>query len=204
MLVQVDAVMASIRRPCHNLADFRHAVAEIAVFERDEGVEAARLVLLAAQPVEVVDAVFDTSDSGRRGSWRWSIPSRCAAACTSNHSTVEPLSGQIRARSSSSKISAPPPGIASIPALRSRRNPSTIVSPALVDHVESSMAVKRLDGRFGQDRLHAADHLDVIVQIVLGMHASDDMHWLPCPKKVGRSVRPLPGSNPTPDFLRRR
>ena len=63
-IVQVDAAHGQHPQVFGhgNLADFGHTIAEVAVFERDEGVEAARLILLTTQPVEVVDAVFDALD----------------------------------------------------------------------------------------------------------------------------------------------
>ncbi len=48
------------------------------------------------------------------------MPSACAVRCTSIHSCVPHFSRLIRCRTSSSRISAPPPGIESSPASRSR------------------------------------------------------------------------------------
>ena len=64
----------------------------------------------------------------RTSSWRSSAaPARCATRITSSHSSVVHLSGAIWRRTSSSRISAPPPGIESSPAAISR-----------VEHVASS------------------------------------------------------------------
>ena len=48
--------------------------------------------------------------------------------------------------------------------------------PRPADHVRQFDGRKGFDGRFGQNRLHAADHLDIVVEVVVGMHAPHDMH----------------------------
>ena len=178
-VVQVDAAHGQHPQVLGhgNLADFRHAVAEIAVFERDEGVEAARLVLLAAQPVEVVDAVFDTLDMAveDRGVGRDPQP-----VCSSMH--LEPLYGRTFIGTDSGtqllvENFGTPARYRLHPGAAEQTQPFVDSQPRFADHVGELDGSEGLDGRFGQDRLHAADHLDVIVQIVLGMYASDDMHF---------------------------
>ena len=48
--------------------------------------------------------------------------------------------------------------------------------PRPADHIRQFDSREGLDGRFGQDRLHAADHLDVVIEIVLGVDAAHNMH----------------------------
>ena len=85
--------------------------------ERDEALKAARLVLLLAQPDEMVDAVFDGSRCGRRASSRWSS-GRPRGLCPRARASARRRICARRSASASARrrISAPPPGHESIPA----------------------------------------------------------------------------------------
>ena len=53
------------------------------------------------------------------------------------------------------------------------------------DHVGELDGRERLDGRLGQHAFHAADHVEVVVQTVVWMHAPDDMDLRDAPPAVG-------------------
>jgi len=57
------------------------------------------------------------------------MPSECATRCMSSHSSEVHFSREMRARISSSKISAPPPGIESSPAAINRAIVSRTLRP---------------------------------------------------------------------------
>ena len=70
-----------------------------------------------------------------------------------------------------------------------------IVSPALRIMYDSSIAVKCLDGRPGQYGFHAADHVGVVIQPVVGVYAAYDMHF--------GDAFPLPFAGDLLDFVHR-
>ena len=171
--------MASIRRSSVTdtspISDIR--VAEIAVFERDEGVEPAwrygscwlrsrsRWSMRCSTPLDMT--VED------RGVGRDAQPVR--RLVHAEPFGRRPLLGTDPRRGSrSSKISAPPPGMASIPARFAQPSQPLLraTAPARRIMYDSSIAVKALTGVSGRYvGLHAADHLGVVVQPVVGVHA---------------------------------
>ena len=176
-----------------------------AVLQRNERVEATRFVLQRAEPVEVVDAVFPAFRHARRGSSRWSgcragARSRCIGQATSSDRPF--LRDRCGQRTGSSKISAPPPGIASMPASLSRARPLVrAVSPCLVDHIGQFDRRERLDRSLRQnpalDRSGSDRHNNRCR--VARVHSADDVNLgspaiaVRCPPARGS---PLP-NNPT-------
>ena len=71
------------------------------------------------------------------------MPSGCAVRCTSIHSCVEHFSRLMRWRTASSRISAPPPGMESRPASRSRAMVSRRVRPLTSAMLVTSGAEKQ-------------------------------------------------------------
>ena len=87
--------------------------------ERDERLEAARLVLQRAQAEHVIDAVLERLDVPVEHRRVGAHAEAVRDACTSRYSSAVALSCEMRVRTSGWKISAPPPGRLSRPAARS-------------------------------------------------------------------------------------
>ncbi len=86
------------------------------------------------------------------------------------------------------------------PGAAEQTQPFVDSQPRFADHVGELDGGKGFDGRFGQNRLHAADHLDIIVR-GRARDARPPRYALrsrPAPHGRGRWPRPPPGSSPTP------
>lgn len=77
----------------------------------------------------------------------------------------------------SAKISAPPPGIASMPASLSRRSPSSSGNPCLVDHIGQFDGCESLDRCLWHPALDRSDQVDVIIESVARVYPSDDVDF---------------------------
>ena len=156
--------------------------------ERDEALEAARLVLLLAQTDEMVDAVFDRFDVA--------VEHRRVGLQTGRVDLareLEPalrrrvLCAQILERVGSRKISAPPPGHESIPASRELRD------HLLVRHLVEAREEIELDHRqrlqveLRELRLERGEQIGVVAKGQLGVQPADDV-------QLGRALlrRPRP------------
>ena len=103
-------------------------------------------------------------------------PTECAVRCASSHSSVLTLSGQMMARTSSSRISAAVPG--------QRRQPGFLRQREVVAqrHAEPARAFGDLergeavhvDAR--RDLLHRPRHREVVVAVEVGMDAALEAH----------------------------
>ena len=176
-VVQIDAAHGQHPQVFDHryLADLRHRVAEIAVFERDEGVEAARAVLQLPQPAQMVDAVCqpldvavedrrigrDAEPVGRFVHFEPFVRRSLVGADAAADLLVENLRAAAR-NGLQSGLFEPPQ------ALLDRES-------RLADHVRQLDRRESLDCRFGQYRLDAADHVDIVFQSVVGVYAAHDM-----------------------------
>ena len=103
-------------------------------------------------------------------------PTECAVRCASSHSSVFTLSGQMTARTSSSRISAAVPGSVASPASFSLHEVvgERHVEPARAfGHLERGEAV-HVDLR--RDLLHRARDVDVVVAVEVGVDAALEAH----------------------------
>ena len=103
-------------------------------------------------------------------------PTECAVRCASSHSSVFTLSGQMTARTSSSRISAAVPGSVARPASFSFEQvvAQRHVEPAgAFGHLERGEAV-HVD--LGRDLLHGPGDVDVVVAVEVGMDAALQAH----------------------------
>ena len=103
-------------------------------------------------------------------------PTSCAVRCASSHSSVFTLSGQITARTSSSRISAAVPGSVASPASLSTRQ---VVGERHVEPARAFGDLERgepvhVDRR--RDRLHRARDVDVVVAVEVGMDPALEAH----------------------------
>ena len=128
--------------------------------ERDEGHEAARLVLQLAQPQQVVDAVLDRLDVAVEHR-RVRRDARAGAPCASRRATARAsaLPLMILLRVSFAKISAPPPGIESSPASFSSREHLLDAHPVEAVEEEDLDRGEGLDVDVGPDRLDPPQHV---------------------------------------------
>ena len=103
-------------------------------------------------------------------------PTECAIRCASSHSSVLTLSGQMMARTSSSRISAAVPGSVARPASFSLRQ---VLAQR---HVEAARAFgdlergEAVDVDVRRDLLHGPGHVEVVVAVEVGMDAALQAH----------------------------
>ena len=99
-------------------------------------------------------------------------PSACAVRCICSHSSAVHFSREMRARISSSRISAPPPGIESRPASRRRTMVSRTESPETSAMQRISGAEKQCKCILRKARLDGPQQPFVIIDVQIGIQTA--------------------------------
>ena len=106
------------------------------------------------------------------------IPSRCAVSMTSSHCAVLILSGQMIARTSSSRISAAVPGNEPRPAsLQLRRETTDIEMPSVAAPCADFQRREGVDVHLGHTSLIGAANREISRAVVVGMDAALQAHF---------------------------